>query len=361
MPAYLYLIIYLSVLAVLCYTISLRYILSPDYSLQTEHNNLLAPFVLSVFFSILLGVRPISYEFTDMNFYASEYELKSFSKLDISFSTEWVWTFLMLFCKFIGFNVHFFFLLIAILYVFTTYFAIKEFTPTNVLIGILFVFSSLVFFNYGTNTIRNGLACHLCLLGIASLFLNKNKEAIIIMILAFGIHRSVILPILAIICGKYIIKNFNIGISIWCISIAVSLLTGNYFSDLIKNFGFDDRISTYLITRDQKNINEYFRWDFLLYSLPPIFLSWYTICKKNIKDEWYKTLSIAYCLCNSVWILLIRASFSDRFAYLSWFMYPVLIAYPLINLPLWKKQDQKIGITLMLYCSFTIFMQVFVW
>jgi hypothetical protein len=59
--------------------------------------------------------------------------------------------------------------------------------------------------------------------------------------------------------------------------------------------------------------------------------------------------------------MVIRSSFSNRFAYLSWFIYPLVIAYPLANLPVWKEQDQKIGVILLAYCGFTLFMEVIYW
>jgi hypothetical protein len=37
-----------------------------------------------------------------------------------------------------------------------------------------------------------------------------------------------------------------------------------------------------------------------------------------------------YLLANSLWILLIEANFSNRFAYLSWFMMPWVLLYPFV-------------------------------
>ena len=40
-----------------------------------------------------------------------------------------------------------------------------------------------------------------------------------------------------------------------------------------------------------------------------------------------------YILANTFWILVIRANFSDRFAYLSWFIYSAVLIYPLVTNP----------------------------
>ena len=56
---------------------------------------------------------------------------------------------------------------------------------------------------------------------------------------------------------------------------------------------------------------------------------------------------------------MIRARFSNRFAYLSWFLYPIVLVYPLIEMPLFKKAPGlKLGIILIGQLVFTILMWV---
>jgi hypothetical protein len=47
-------------------------------------------------------------------------------------------------------------------------------------------------------------------------------------------------------------------------------------------------------------------------------------------DPFYARLVNTYLLTNAVWILVIHANFSNRFAYLSWFMMPWVLVYPFI-------------------------------
>ena len=54
--------------------------------------------------------------------------------------------------------------------------------------------------------------------------------------------------------------------------------------------------------------------------------------------------------------MVIRSSFSNRFAYLSWFIYPVVMAYPLLRMNIWKDQDRKTALILFFYSGFTFFM-----
>lgn len=47
-------------------------------------------------------------------------------------------------------------------------------------------------------------------------------------------------------------------------------------------------------------------------------------------DPFYARLVNTYLLTNGVWVLLIHANFSNRFAYLSWFMMPWVLLYPFV-------------------------------
>lgn len=70
----------------------------------------------------------------------------------------------------------------------------------------------------------------------------------------------------------------------------------------------------------------------------------------------FNILANTYLLANAFWVMLIRANFSNRFAYLSWFLYPILMAYGVIRLHLWEDQDRKAGLILLAHAGFTIVM-----
>ena len=101
-----------------------------------------------------------------------------------------------------------------------------------------------------------------------------------------------------------------------------------------------------------------FRWDFLLYSSMPIIMGWYIIFKRRIKVDFnYILLLGVYIYSNAFWVMVIRASFSNRFAYLSWFIYPLVLAYPLLKFPIWKKkQGLRTGLILLAHFGFTFVM-----
>ncbi len=364
MDASLYLPLFLAIISLLCAITGYRYIASYDYHLQETQNSWYAPLSITIVLVFWIGMRPISGQyFGDTANYALEYANKEKAFVIMDWHSEWIWQWLMMGCKGIGLSVNMFFTIVEAGYMLSVFWAVKRFMPGNTMLGMLFVWSSLMFFTFGTNGLRNGLACHLILLGMSFLYGAKYVAGIISFLIAFGIHRSVMLPILGTITGMYIIKNPKYAIYCWIASIGVSLVVGNAVTSLIDSMNFDSRMSSYSqLDNDTSEFSRTgFRWDFLLYSAMPICMAWYVSVKRKIQDNWYNALSVAYCLCNAFWVIVIRSSFSNRFAYLSWFLYPIIIAYPLVNLPIWQDQDRKTGVILLSYCGFTLFMQLVFW
>ena len=364
MDAFLYQPIFLGITVGWAYLYSFRCIESVNFVMQTKETTFLIPFVVSLIFIFWIGNRPISGAvFGDTANYAVSYALMDvYEKFTFNWHTEWIWGLIMVTCKNIGFDVHSWFTVIEAGYMLTVLWAVKRFFPTNPLLGILFVWTSLMFFTFGTNGLRNGLACHIILLAMSFFFDDKYIIGGLLCLVALGIHRSTMLPIAGMLTARFILKDMKYAILFWISSIFVSLIVGNATTAFFASLGFDDRMSSYNTTIYANDFSQTgFRWDFLLYSAFPVLMGWYVCVKKKIKDDWYKTLCITYCLCNAFWVLVIRAAFSNRFAYLSWFMYPIVIAYPLVNLPVWEDQDRKTGQTLLAYASFTLFMQLIYW
>lgn len=340
-----------------------RYLASSGNLLQQTQEGWLFPFILSLFFVLWIGMRPVSGAFGDTVNYALGYATIKPDIVEIDWQSEWIWQWLTMGCKKAGCDVHLYFTLIEAGYIISVWLAVKKFLPTHPMLGMLFVWASLMFFTFGTNGLRNGLACHLILLAMALLFEDKYIAGGVLCLVALGIHRSVILPIAAVLTGMFLIRNPKIAIAFWAASIGISQVAGGTLTSFFVSLGFDDRMANY--TSPDADMSQFsstgFRWDFLLYSAMPVWMAWYVCVKRQIQDNWYNALCVTYCLCNAFWIIVIRSSFSNRFAYLSWFLYPLVIAYPLVNLPVWKEQDQKTGWILLAYCGFTLFMQFIYW
>jgi hypothetical protein len=79
-------------------------------------------------------------------------------------------------------------------------------------------------------------------------------------------------------------------------------------------------------------------------------------------DPLYARLVNTYLLTNGLWVLVIHASFSNRFAYLSWFMMPWILLYPFVP---GKVNDRPrtafIAAILFIHYLFTYFMWIVVY
>jgi hypothetical protein len=342
-----------------------RYVTSQGYEMQEKGSSSLLPILLSIVLIFWLGNRPLSgVYFGDTSNYALSYALNSGeSDVDMDWNHEWVWGALMNSCKGAGFSVSVFFTIVEAGYILSVLWAVKRLMPENTLLGILFVFSSFSFFSYGVNGLRNGLACHLIILGISFLADKRYVPCTVLFLTALGIHRSTMLPIVAAVTGAFFLKSPKYSIYFWLASIFVSLVAGGAITSFFASLGFDDRMTSY--TDTTKDMSEFsqsgFRWDFLLYSSMPVLMAWYVCVKKEVSDTWYDLITTVYCLSNAFWIMVIRSSFSNRFAYLSWFIYPIVIAYPLANLAVWEDQDYKTGVILFAFCGFTFFLETIYW
>jgi hypothetical protein len=320
-----------------------------------------AAFFLTLLMSFYLGLRQIARDFGDTASYASNFRhLDEYSP--VNFRTEWLWQNIQYFFKSVlGMNVHDFFVFVALVFFFGMFICSLILTRKNLWLAMLFFFTALQTFTYGTNGIRNGMALSMVLVSIALLAeYGKSRQflAAIIMILALFIHRSSMLPSLSAFISLYFIKDTKLGLRFWLVSIAVSLLAGPLVTQFFAALGFDDRMTTYSQMEASEEIFSHtgFRWDFLLYSVFPVFMIWYVTRQRRFNDPAYSVVANTYLLCNAFWIMVIRSSFSNRFAYLSWFLYPVVIFYPLLRMNIWRDQDRKTAIIFFLYTSFTNFM-----
>lgn len=292
--------------------------------------------------------------------------------LVIDTGSEWLWDFIMRSFVLAKAPISYWFFLIACCYIGFMYLGIRRMMPNNQWIALLFCISSFSFFTFSYNGLRNGMACSIIIFAL-SYFIRFNLKGLLWGLfwsfMAMGIHRSSALPIICALVAYFTKLNFKWAYSFWLFSIVLSLLIGPEIQDFFANLGFDDRMKSYAgkIVSDNAELSQGafshtgFRWDFLLYSAMPIALGYYIVYKKKIQDRAYDFLLVTYTLANSFWVMVIQAAFSNRFAYLSWFLYPIVFAYPLLKVNIWKDQDRKTVQILMLFVLFTVGMNVLYW
>ncbi len=326
--------------------------------LRRRHTNYLV-FIYAIIFIMVVGLRPNSAAFGDTVTVVHTYNQFSHLSDPIDFTRDALFYYFMWGCSRL-FDVNVFFLILEFIYIVPMIVACSRFYKNNSDIGLLFCLSAFSFFTYGVNGMRNGAACSLVLLAI-SLIRGKTIErllSILFSAIAIGFHTSTILPVVCMFAA-YLIKNKNVMFLVWGASIIISLAIGDVISTFFSNLGFDDRLSSYIQMGLEGGVytKTGFRWDFLLYSSVPIVLGYLIIIKKGVFDPNYLFLLGTYIYANSFWIMVIRAEYSNRFAYLSWFLYPIVLSYPLFKLKIWpKSQGVKSALVMFGHLLFTLIM-----
>jgi hypothetical protein len=362
MNPFIYQKVFVAVMATIAVIAGGMRLSSPDSRYKEVGSSLFLPIALSFILVFWIGLRPVSVAFGDTVIYASGYSKLDPHHVTMDWSSEWVWQWLMNGCKAAGLSTQMFFFIVAAGYILSALYAIYRFMPSDPMLGVIFLFCSLMFFPFAVNGLRNGLACHLVLLGACFLLDDKWIIGSLLCLIALGIHRSVMLPIAVIFVSILFLRNVRLALVFWVASIFISLLAGNAVSEFFSGLGFDDRMTQYINIEDMSEFSRVgFRWDFLLYSAAPVVMAWYVCIRRECSDNWYNVLCTVYLLCNAFWIMVIRAAFSNRFAYLSWFLYPIVIAYPLVNCNIREDQDSFTGWVLLAYAGFSVFMWFIFW
>lgn len=190
------------------------------------------------------------------------------------------------------------------------------------------VISFMGFYSYGINTLRAGLA--LSILLFAMIRIDKSIiQFVALAVISSMVHTSVIIPALCFVLATYY-RKMGVYLAIWVICLLASFITDGAIKEyVIEYFSEEDaRVVRYI----GENTHEYyqvgFRWDFILYSLLPIIVGYFSIKKAKVKDNSYIRIYNTYVLANAFWLIVIAVPFTDRLAYLSWFLYPYVLLLP---------------------------------
>ncbi len=308
-----------------------------------------------IVFTLYIGLRPVSTFFGDMGSYNSAF-VKIQKGIPIVIKSDYAFNYFLLACTKIM-SSQSFFLLVDILYILPCYWFSRLYFKRYWFFAIFMFAGSFSFWSYGTNGIRNGLATAFFITGLC-FYERKKIFMYVFFLLSFFIHSSLIIPIAAFITSG-IYKNPRLYLYIWLASIPLSLVGGSFWESFFGSIGFEDRTSGYL-TGGEEFKEQFsqtgFRWDFVLYSASGIFAGYYYIFKRKINDNFYTHLFGIYAIANAFWILVIRANFSNRFAYLSWFLMAAVIAYPMFRYRIWNDHNKVFGWIVFLYYLFTYIM-----
>lgn len=252
-------------------------------------------------------------------------------------------------------------LVVASFYVIGMSIAAHRLLPTHFFFAIIFLFTAFSFWGFATNGIRNGMATSIAMVGLTFFCRHKRQLIIgyIILLVAINTHKSTMLVAGAATIALFF-TNTRHNFTIWLCCIVLALLFQEQFKSLFSGLIEDKRLEGYLnmeVSQDEFSRTG-FRWDFIIYSAMPILLGWYVVVKKEITDKTYQFLLHTYIFANAFWVLINTTAYSNRFAYLSWFLYPILLAYPLCKFKIFERQGIATALILIASIAFTYIMEI---
>ena len=250
------------------------------------------------------------------------------------------------------FGIRVFYFVTAALYVILPTITFKTFgRETAVYLTAIHV-SSISFWGYGVNGIRNGLATAIFLYGLKFFKVNP-KRFLVIGLLAAQVHASIYLPLVAALLG-YLWRDTRFFLAFWLVSITVNIVYGLATQEMLEYFiapfkHLDSRFQTYSYNNDElfKYQTLRFRYDFFIYSIIPVVVGLYTIFIWHYRAKLYVIVLNAYLTLNAVWILLMYRPFTNRLAYLSWFLIPIVL-YPFIQKLLMQNKSMVLSVVILM-------------
>lgn len=365
---YIYMLITLILIFVRSVSVTDGGILKPENRKSTYNK----AFVLGLFYIIFFGTRPnYGLAMADTSGYASVYKIQQMyhepPHVDWENGKEVIWNWICDSMAYADIPVWIWFTVVAAIYIMFNLWGIKRIFPNHVYVVFLFYVVFFLFYSGGINGIRNADAYSIVFFAISLCTVPKVRNYIwigILFFIAYQIHSSVIITITAFVVSRFFIKRTNIALLVWVGAIIITLVAGSSLAQFASTLTEDNRAAKYLQYAEDTQMMRAafshigFRWDFLIFSALPIAMGWYVTVKRKIDDSFYQCLLNTYILANAIWIIFIYAAFSNRFAMLSWCIYPYVLCYPLIKFNLWppKVQAQRAALFLGGMFCFTLYM-----
>lgn len=310
-------------------------------------------FLLALFAWLFIGTRPITL-YMDTALYTLIYRLLQAGAWTTNGNTvsEWFWNNMEYFCVKCT-DASGWLTIIAGFYVGGMCWAAWRWFRAHFTLAVFFLFTAFSFWGYATNGIRNGMATSLMLLALSFITPESRRNwvklipAIFFALLSTGTHNTMYL-LVACAMIAFFFPSRKAAFWVWGICLLLSPFSTNTVVSLGGSFISDQRFVGYgTASVDSKMFSRLgWRWDFIIYSSMPIILGWYAVVKRNYYDWKYLLVLNVYTYANSFWLLINAVPYSNRFAYLSWFMYPVVLLMPLVKFRLWKSQPLITGLIL---------------
>ena len=345
----------------------LTFITLSNYSAKTrlekhshKKSSPIAVILLFVFMAFFIGLRPVSGKyFVDMRGYYEVYHALANPNYKLTWNTEnKIFDNLFYGMAGAGIDVKYFFFLMAFIYFGGMAWASAKLFPNDKMAAFVVYLAAFSTFSYGTNGIKAGAAASLFLVALAMDNRGKRLWTIVFLLLSWGFHHSMILPVLGFIGCKFI-KKPKWFFYFWVFCFIMALFHVTAFQTLFGTWA-DEQSAGYLIGGRGETIKTSvmggFRIDFILYGAVPIIFGWIAVYQKKKVSRRYFFLLNLYTFINAIWMLCMYAEFTNRIAYLSWLMYPFVLIYPLLRVKWGKGQYHVFKWVAYGHLAFTIFM-----
>lgn len=355
MTPILYQPVYLTFVTIVTIVLANRYLLYSNARLDNDRSSSrIGAVMVCAAVIAFVGLRPLSYQFIDMMNYYHIY-IHEFGR---SFRFDWDrenYLFDNLFLWFAGarIDIAYFFLVIAAINFGALLIACRRLFPKDTLYAFIIYLGAFSTFSYATNGIKAGAAASIFLCALA--YKDKWWLSLIFLWVSLGFHHSMILPIVAfLIC--WLVKNPKLYLTIWCACVVISALHISFFQEIFALMA-DEKGAGYL-GEDAGVSYVGFRPDFILYSAAPVVMGYWVIKVKGYRSKFYDTMYCTYLLTNSVWMLCMYANFTNRIAYLSWLMLPIVLIYPFFDKPFMRHQYSGANRVAAWHLAFTLAMLI---
>lgn len=359
MPASFYHPIYLVFITTLTIIVMNNYVNKAYiYNNYINNSKKYHAFIIAVLLIIFIGLRPVDeLYFVDMYMYNHSYHTMYYGeRFWFNWDTEnIIFDNLIAWMASLKIDVTYFFLLMAFIYFGCMLWACMKLFPKDSILAFVVYLGALSTFSFGTNGIKAGVAASIFLVALA--YSKENKTmAILFLLLSIGFHHSMLAPIVAFVVA-YFYKKPKTYLYGWLFCLLSAILHITIFMNFFSGFT-DEHGAEYLNEETENAVLNVsgFRPDFILYSAIPIFIGYYLINTKKIKDKTYHFLWCVYTLTNCVFLLCTYGSFINRIAYLSWLMLPFVLLYPFTNIMWSKQQGDYLRYVVFGHLGFTLFM-----
>lgn len=358
-PAYLYEYIYCLLILFLSIPVFSKY--SSTYGELNEVSEVKGAdkiWLLVLFLIIFIGLRPADRIFHDTIYYYNVIEKRTILYNGFDFEVEnLLFDNVLYYFSHYHLDYHVFFVIVAIIYFCGFYVATKKLFPHSTYLAYLVFLSAFSTFSYSVNGIKAGAAAAIFMIGIA--YREKLVLSLFLLFLSWGCHHSMSFPI-AVYAVVSLYKKPKYYFFFWLFCLVMSVLHITTFQEIFAGYT-DEKGAEYLVTtgEDWKGKGG-FRIDFVIYSSMPVLLGWYAIQKLRINDRTYNFLLCYYLLSNGIWLLCMYVNYNNRIAYLSWFVYPFVLIYPILECNWKASRNQDAAKYSRYHLYFTLFM-VFVY